>query len=164
MILGTLSFLFGVLLLQQLTSLPSIYWCNALIFIVFLPFISHRYYRIFTLFLFGFLYALLRAHWVLDIALPDNLQGKDVFVTGVVASIPVDDKRKRRFEFDIETLEYNKQVFPSVGKVRISWYGKRGRAKYKSKIKLKAGQRWQFWLRLKQPHGFMNPGGFDYEG
>jgi len=33
---------------------------------------------------------------------------------------------------------------PSVGKVRISWYGKRGKKNknfYKNKIKLKAGQR-----------------------
>lgn len=169
MISGILSFLFGVLLLHQLSSLPNIHWCWALISIVSLAFIPHhfRFSRIFILFLLGFLYALLRAHWVLDVALPDNLQGKDVLVTGVVASIPVEGYRKRRFEFDIETLEYNKQRLPSIGKVRISWYGKRGRGKNnnsKNTIKLKAGQRWQFWLRLKQPHGFMNPGSFDYEG
>lgn len=169
MILGILSFLFGVLLLQQYSTLPNILWCWALISIVCLPFIPRhfRFSRLLLLFILGFLWALLRAHWVLDIALPDELQGKDLLVTGVVSSIPLEDKRKRRFEFDIETLEYNKQQFPSIGKVRISWYGKRGRGKnnsYISKTKLKAGQRWQFWLRLKQPHGFMNPGGFDYEG
>lgn len=169
MILGILSFLFGILLLQQLSNLPNILWCWALISIVCLPFIPRhfRFSRTLILFLFGFLWALLRAHWVLDVALPDDLQGKDILVTGVIASIPLEDKRKRRFEFDIETLEYNKQQLPSIGKVRISWYGKRGRGKknfYRNKIKLKAGQRWQFWLRLKQPHGFMNPGGFDYEG
>lgn len=104
---------------------------------------------------------MLRAHWILDPALPTELQGKDVLVTGVVASIPLNDQRKRRFEFDIETLEFNKQKFVSPGRVRLSWYNSR---KLSGKnIKLKAGQRWQFWLRLKQPHGFMNPGGFDYE-
>ena len=169
MILGILSFLFGILLLQQLSNLPNILWSWALISIVSLPFIPRhfRFSRTLILFLFGFLWALLRVHWVLDVALPDELQGKDILVTGVIASIPLEDKRKRRFEFDIETLEYNKQQLPSIGKVRISWYGKRGRGKktfYTNKIKLKAGQRWQFWLRLKQPHGFMNPGGFDYEG
>ena len=169
MILGILSFLFGILLLQQFSSLPNIFWCWALISIFSIPFIPKhfRITKIILLFMTGFLWALLRAHWVLDIALPDEIQGKDILVTGVIASIPLEDKRKRRFEFDIETLEYNKQQLPSIGKVRISWYGKRGRGKkkpYRNKIKLKAGQRWQFWLRLKQPHGFMNPGGFDYEG
>lgn len=73
----------------------------------------------------GFLWALLRAHWVLDVALPTELQGKDVLVTGVIASIPLDDKRKRRFEFDIEKLEFNKQTIKTPGKVRISWYNTR---------------------------------------
>ena len=169
MISGIISFFLGILLLQQFSALPDIFWCWALISIFSFPFIPQhfRITKIIFLFMIGFLWALLRAHWVLDVALPADLQGKDILVTGVIASIPLDDKRKRRFEFDIETLEYNKEQFPSIGKVRISWYGKRGRANkssYKNKIKLKAGQRWQFWLRLKQPHGFMNPGGFDYEG
>ncbi len=172
MVLGTLSFLFGILLLQQFSSLPDIIWCWALLLILSLPFLPRylqnaqyiRTIRMLILFMLGFLWALLRAHWVLDVALPTELQGKDVLVTGVIASIPLEDHRKRRFEFDIEILEFNKQKIPSVGKVRISWYGKKNKNSYKNKIKLKAGQRWQFWLRLKQPHGFMNPGSFDYEG
>lgn len=169
MILGILSFLFGVLLLQQFSSLPSILWCWASLLLISLFFVSSqvRSIRVLIFLLFGFLWALIRAHLILDIALPDNLQGKDVLVTGVISSIPLKNNRKSRFEFDIEILEYNKKQFPSIGKVRISWYEKRNKQKKKSnrnKIKLKAGQRWQFWLRLKQPHGFMNPGGFDYEG
>ncbi len=169
MISGIISFLFGILLLQQFTRLPDIFWCWALISVFSLPFLP-RHFRIILLFVLGFLWALLRAHWVLDVVLPAELQGKDVLVTGVVASIPLEDKRKRRFEFDIETLEFNKQKLTipfSHSKVRISWYGKRGKRNkkaYQNKVKLKAGQRWQFWLRLKQPHGFMNPGSFDYEG
>lgn len=168
---GIISFLFGILLLQQFTSLPDISWCWALLSIFSLPFLS-RYFnnvqtvrniRIIILFVLGFLWALLRAHWVLDISLPGDLQGKDLLVTGVIASIPLEDKRKQRFEFNIETIEFNKQKIASIGKVRISWYRKRGRWSDKNS-KIKAGQRWQFWLRLKQPHGFMNPGGFDYEG
>ena len=162
MISGIISFLFGILLLQQLSILPSIYWCWLLILISGLPFIA-KPYRITLLFIIGFLWALLRAHWVLDIVLPPEMQGKDVLVTGVVASIPVDDTRKRRFEFDIETLEFNHNQQMPIGKVRLSWYHKR-RSTDKNYLKLKAGQRWQFWLRLKQPHGFINPGGFDYEG
>ena len=178
MILGILSFLFGILLLQQLSSLPELFWCWALISVFSVPFLPRylrnvrnvqkvQIIRIIILFVVGFLWALLRAHWVLDVALPSELQGKDLLVTGVIASIPLEDHRKRRFEFDIETMEFNKQKIPSIGKVRISWYGKyskKNKHLYKKKIKLKAGQRWQFWLRLKQPHGFMNPGSFDYEG
>lgn len=168
MVSGIISFLLGILLLQQFSYLPSILWCWLLIFILGLPIIT-RYlknrpvFHLFIFFIFGFLWALLRAHWVLDVALPNELQGKDLLVTGVVSSIPLDDNRKRRFEFDIDTLEFNRQKFKSPGKVRLSWYSKR-RNPNQSIKKIKAGQRWQFWVRLKQPHGFMNPGGFDYEG
>lgn len=172
MISGIISFLFGILLLQQFSYLPDILWCWALISVFSLPFLPHRfkYARIIIFFICGFLWALLRAHWVLDVALPTELQGKDILVTGVIANIPLEDKEKRRFEFDIETLEFNQHnltLSSVLKKVRLSWYDKRGRQGtdvYKNKIKLKAGQRWQFWVRLKQPHGFMNPGGFDFEG
>ena len=171
MISWIISFLLGILVLQQFTYLPDIIWCWALLSVFSLPFIPRfissvsmvRKIRIIILFLLGFLWAVLRAHWVLDISLPNELQGKDILVTGVVASIPLTDKRKQRFEFNIETMEFNKQKIASIGKVRISWYKKRGRWSKKT-LNIKAGQRWQFWLRLKQPHGFMNPGGFDYEG
>jgi len=110
----------------------------------------------------GFLWALLRAYWVLDVALPAELQGKDLLATGVIASIPLENNRKQRFEFNVENLMYGDKKIQFVAKTRLSLY--HSRHVYKSKIKLKAGQRWQFWLRLKQPHGFMNPGAFDYEG
>ena len=69
MILGTLSFLFGILLLQQLSSLPDIIWCWALFLILSLPFLP-RYFRkmqnahiertirMLILFMLGFLWAL----------------------------------------------------------------------------------------------------------
>ena len=160
MISGIISFLFGILLLQQFSNLPSLLWCWLLIAVISLPFLP-RYLRNTFLILLGFLWALLRAHWVLDVALPNEVQGKDVLVTGVVASIPLEDKRKRRFEFDVETMLFNHSKVKFTSKIRLSWYKTRNTNKHQSEIK--AGQRWQFWLRLKQPHGFMNPGGFDYE-
>ena len=81
MVSGTLSFLCGILLLQQFSSLPDIIWCWALFLILSLPFLP-RYFRkmqnvhiertirMVILFMLGFLWALLRAHWVLDVALP----------------------------------------------------------------------------------------------
>ncbi len=40
-------------------------------------------------------------------------------------------------------------------KLRLSWY-------YPNQI-IKAGQQWSFTVKLKRPHGSLNPGGFDYE-
>ena len=167
MIPGILAFLAGVLLLQQLSMLPSLYWCGFFFLLALIPFIPSRYrvVNIVILFVAGFLWATLRAHMILDISLAEELQGKDVLVTGVISSIPITEERKTDFEFDIETLEYKNKIQRSPGKVHLSWYSKRTSNTIQfHPDTLKAGQRWQFWLRLKQPHGFMNPGGFDYEG
>ncbi|MDD1644236.1 MAG: DNA internalization-related competence protein ComEC/Rec2, partial [Methylococcaceae bacterium] len=45
------------------------------------------------------------------------------------------------------------QKLPS--KLRLSWY-------YPDQP-IKAGQHWSFAVKLKRPHGSLNPGGFDYE-
>src|SRR3569832_977872 len=42
------------------------------------------------------------------------------------------------------------------GRGQLSWYGH-------VRPTLRAGERWHLTVRLKQPHGLMNPGGFDYE-
>lgn len=181
MVLGTISFLFGVILLQQFSSLPEIRWYWAGFLILLIPALPSYSRYLFFLFL-GFLWALVRAHLVLDVALPADLQGRDIYLTGVISSIPQKDNHKTRFEFDIETASIATpltngqhkdpvQLIPHpelsrLGKVRLSWYHRKSRKKQISNktIELKAGQRWQFWSRLKQPHGFMNPGGSDYEG
>lgn len=175
MITGVVSFLCGILFLQQWATLPALAWSWLLAGLLFYPLLTKtttaslggRLLRITLFFLAGFAWALLRAHWVLDVALPGELQGKDLLATGTIVSIPVQDSNKQRFEFQIETLEHNKADIPFNAKVRLNWYHNRpGKKKSASKRKpeLKAGQRWRFWIRLKQPHGFMNPGGFDYEG
>ncbi len=165
MISGILAFLSGVLVLQQLSVLPAIGWSWGLLLTAFLPFIS-RYFRILLLFLLGFLWALWRAHGVLDISLPAELQGRDLQLTGVIATIPYEDQHKQRFELDIESIRYQNRQLDFPARVRLSWYHRASRwnKKVHNRQSVKAGQRWQFWVRLKQPHGFMNPGGFDYEG
>ncbi|MDH5601260.1 MAG: DUF4131 domain-containing protein, partial [Gammaproteobacteria bacterium] len=102
MISGIISFLLGILLLQQLSFLPDINWCWALALVFSLPFIPPRYQlsKYTIIFFLGFLWALFRAHLVLEVALPGELEGEDVLVTGVISSIPVIEKRKHRFEFD----------------------------------------------------------------
>lgn len=179
MVLGTIFFLLGVMLLQQQSELPGLNWCWAAFLVILIPFLP-SYSRYTIMLILGFVWALFRAHLVLDIALPTELEGKDIQLTGVISSIPQTDKDKTRFEFDIEKTNLaqalSSKPIPALdefnAKVQLSWYNnyKNSRSKSKNKpstqqpLRLKAGQRWQFWVRLKQPHGFMNPGGFDYEG
>lgn len=108
----------------------------------------------------GLVWAVLRATLVLDTGLPADLEGRNLTVTGVVADIVQPRAHGARFLFDIEQMHLAGRRLASPGRVRLGLYRHRGRLPHA----LAAGQRWRFVVRLKRPHGYSNPGGFDYEG
>ena len=154
---GTLAFLAGILLLQFSAEFPSIYLYFALLplFGVAL-WCQHRFVWLIFFVLLGFCWALLHAQFRLQQQLIPELIGKDVLVTGWVTGLPKKRQRSASFEFNIEQLQFNERSYPTPGHVKLSWYGS-------SVPDIKPGEVWQLQLRLKPPHGFINPGGFDYE-
>lgn len=103
----------------------------------------------------GMCWTLLHAHFILAPALAPELEGQDLRAEGVIASVPDVGGRATRFDFEIERLWRGEDVVESPGRVRLSWY--------EGAPALAAGERWRLLLRLKRPHGFANPGGFDHE-
>lgn len=91
------------------------------------------------------------------------LEGQDLVLTGVVASLPQRVERGLRFEF---TVEQAPAGVPS--RIALTWYdGRRsgpGEAEPPGQPPVPAGSRWQLQVKLKRPHGNVNPHGFDYEG
>jgi competence protein ComEC len=84
------------------------------------------------------------------------LEGRDVDLVGVIAGLPQRIEHGQRFDVRVE------QPPPGVPRrIALTWYDSR-RADAATPV-LKAGSRWQLRVRLKQPHGNMNPHGFDYE-
>ncbi|MEE9286898.1 MAG: DNA internalization-related competence protein ComEC/Rec2 [Gammaproteobacteria bacterium] len=153
--LGILAFLLGILACVQLTSLPD----SRLIFLIPVGIgliLFTRRLRLPAFFLCGFLWALFRADWILSDALPKAIEGQTVTVEGTVASLPTPRGRAVRFELDIERLVFDGRDWDPPGRVRLNWYGNPPR--------LSPGEPWRLAVRLKRPYGFMNPGGFDYEG
>ncbi len=151
----SLAFLGGVLLFQQLSVLPDIRWALLLPLLAVLHFLLPGF-RVVIVVAAAFLWTLWHANSILATALDPSLEGKDLIVTGRLAEIPEYKGRSVRFPFAIESLSHAGKEFPSPGMVRLSWYGQAP--------ELRAGDAWQLTVRLKRPHGFMNPGGFDYEG
>jgi len=98
-------------------------------------------------------------------ALPAALEGRDLVVTGVVASLPQRGPSGLRFLFEVESAHLDKDEVRVPPRVSLGWY--RGfhedAALSQPQSELRAGQRWQFTVRLRQPHGNVNPHGFDYE-
>lgn len=152
---GTTSFLLGILLFQQLPVLPALAWAGALPPLALLA-LRGRALRLPAAAAAGFLWALLHAHAVLAPALASGVEGQDVLLEGVVTGIPERVDRVVRFQFQVERMSAGADALPRPGRVRLSWYS--------DAPELRAGERWRLKARLKRPHGFRNPGGFDYEG
>ena len=108
----------------------------------------------------GFIWAAAFAQLRLADELPAAIEGRDIELTGVVAGLPQALERGVRFEFDVE------HATPGVPpRISLAWYRGRDEADEddSSLIPVRAGERWHFTVRLKRPHGNMNPHGFDYE-
>jgi len=150
---GTIAFLFGVLLPQGLAELPGpgvyVLLPLALLVIGWLP-----RCRALGFFLLGVLWACYRAGVVLAAGLPTDIEGMSAVITGRVAGLPERVDGRLRFEFDTETLTAGGHTQRGCGRVRLDW---------RSPPALHPGETWRLTVRLKQPHGMRNPGGFDYE-
>ena len=97
--------------------------------------------------------------------LPAALEGRDIQVTGVVASLPQRSASGLRFLFEAEQALLDGQAVKLPSTLSLGWYAGFHEDAVLSapQRELGAGQRWRFTLRLRQPHGNLNPHGFDYE-
>ena len=145
------AFLAGVWVLHQFSTLPPWQWLLGLGLIgLGLLILRLGWLAAFCL---AFSWAGSYGHLRLANELPVDAQAIDLQVVGKVAGIPEASGRRVRFLFDIESIAQDPKIAPM--RARLSWYGKYPQ--------LVPGSRWTLTARLKRPHGFMNPGGFDYE-
>lgn len=92
--------------------------------------------------------------------LPERLTKQKLHVIGVVVDLPQQQDERWRFNFQIEKAHLDVKAVSVPEKVLLSWYGDKSGSPLPQ---IHAGQRWQFDVRLKVPHGSANPYGFDYE-
>jgi competence protein ComEC len=122
--------------------------------------VIRRFVGLFCLLLAGAVlgvgYATWRADSALADALPQALEGSDIRLTGVVSSLPMRAENSLRFDFDVEQAD---AIVPQ--RIRLSWYA--NARKDEPLPDVHAGERWRLTVRLKRPHGHVNPDGFDYE-
>lgn len=107
-------------------------------------------------------WAAARAHWRLAEALPSALEGRDLQVTGIVASLPDDVGRGQRFRFEIESARDGDTPVLLPSTLALGWYDGDGFDAGQRQA-VHPGERWQWTVRLKRPHGLANPYGFDEE-
>lgn len=164
-----LAMLSGVCVLQLQADLQAPLWTRSELLIL-LPVCLWLFYRIpqkrivFACAL-GYLWALLFAQLYLHHQLEDEYTGQDILLEGIVRGVPDVSDSSVRFNFEItQYLSINGVTkdsatpnfkFPKPSRLRLSWYY--------SQQAVHSGERWRLLVRLKQPHGMQNPGGFDYE-
>ncbi len=106
-----------------------------------------------------------RASLRLANALPAALEGQDLVVTGVVASLPQRGASGLRFRFAVDDASLHGRAVKLPPTLSLGWYKgfHEDAVLSQPQSELRAGQRWRFTVRLRQPHGNVNPHGFDYE-
>lgn len=163
--LGAVAFLIGILLLQVFSDLPARSWVLigpvAALVAVYVPVLRLPVWG-----LAGLLWALWWASPTTT--LPLALEGVDLWLEGWIVSIPDREGRSVHFEFAVNQARRDDQMETALAgkRVRLSWWddarGDDGAGEV-VQPSLQVGDRWGFTVRLKQPRGLANPGGFDYE-
>lgn len=184
MISIALGFVLGAWVLQQQRTLPSLQWLPIVAITLFLlallfALLSKSLKR--PLFLrltgyfiaagvYGFMYAAGFATVRLSDALPKAWEQKNIEVVGVVASMPKKTVRGERFQFDVEQVITHGAQVPKHIALNFyqgnTWHQAAEKVEIIDQLKpsqFKAGQRWQFTVRLKRPHTTYNPQGYDFE-
>lgn len=162
--LNTALFAAGILLCQQLPSLPHFYWTVAVsvLLVGLLPLAlrdADRVFLAFLLFGLGFSWAVVFGHWKVSDRLQPELIKQPILLTGKIVELPNLDKNRHqrnwRFVLEPESARLQGKWLKVPARIRLSWY--------KTDHSLQSGQRWQLLVKLKPSTGLLNPGLFDYE-
>ncbi len=102
--------------------------------------------------------------------LTPQLEGVDLVVEGTVTAMAQPVAQGQRFRLQVHAAWQAGQPVALPPYVDVAWYGSwapagqlRSPALASEVPPIRAGQRWRLPLRLKAPHGSVNPHGFDYE-
>ncbi|MEW6330627.1 MAG: DNA internalization-related competence protein ComEC/Rec2 [Pseudomonadota bacterium] len=149
-----MAFLGGILLVQQLAALPSLWWALLLPPLLWLA-RRRPLWFLPVFFVAGVAWASLRAGLILQDSLAPELEGRDLLVEGRVDDIPKPTGFGQRFELEVSRATLDGAPVRVPRKILLN-----SRAR---DFQPRAGETWRLPVRLKRPHGYQNPGGFDYE-
>ncbi len=145
-------FLTGIVLACYSPQLIDSLWISYLPLLL-LASILNPAFRIVGGLLCGVLWASWAMHLQIDHRWPQALNNKRLVVVGKVINIPRPTSRAVKFLFRPLSLSTLMDNIPD--KVKLSWRD--------APADLRPGQLWRLRVKLKQPHGYQNPGGFDYQ-
>ncbi len=184
-------FVFGAWCVQQLAQLPNMAWMIASVVFVcaifFLTLVNQfspkktsagffslsakiqPFFLAIAVFLAAIIWASTQAYCRLSDHLPYEWEQKTIVLQGVVASVPELMERGERFNFVIEKTLTPQAIVPKH--ISLNFYQEHAFVESSEKAdatqsyiqQFHAGERWQLSVKLKRPHGTLNPHGFDFE-
>lgn len=89
----------------------------------------------------------------LDARLPPGLSAQTLELEGRVVGLPEADARAWRFDLRVAAAPAGTRV----ERVQLSWFSNA------EGTRPQPGEHWRLWVRLKRPHGAVNPAGLDWE-
>ena len=149
-----MAFLGGVLLVQQLAALPSLWWTLLLAPLLWLA-VRRPLWIAPVFFVAGVMWVSFRAGIILDDSLPHELEGRNLVVEGRIVDIPRKAEFGRRFELEVMRADLDGEPVHVPRKILLN--------SREYSFQPRAGETWRLLVRLNRPHGYQNPGGFDYE-
>jgi len=144
-VLGSLAALYG-------NELPDSYWSAfmpiAVLFVFYCP--THRFVLLLAI---AYLWSSAVFHYHLEHRLDSRHDNQVALISGIVADIP--RRGRDRISLYLTALEIKDYTGSMPRLARLNWY--------QDQRVPRAGERWVFEAKLKQPIGTLNPAGFDFE-
>lgn len=149
-----IAYVAGIATIVCLPVLPSLYFFVLPLILLFLKPVP-AFVRAGCI---GMLWAMLWSHWQMAHRLDTEPLKSDWRVAGEVVDLPKRQGTQQRF---VLSVDFARPLGSIVNHswpfryIQISWY--------RSDYSVRVGDRLELDVRLKPPHGYSNPGGFDYE-
>jgi competence protein ComEC len=154
--------LFGSVMVLHFPELPILAMCISILliavfFLIYFKIQKIKYLEFISAIVVGFSMTAAVASYQQSQSLSPSLEGKDLLIRGSVDSLIKVNDINRSFIFKVAdaSLVEGEEATDFNGRIRLSVYDK--------SIPIKAGEEWQFQVRLKRSSGFKNPNSFDYE-
>ena len=96
------------------------------------------------------------AQRALEDRLHPALEGRDLIIEGRVISPPRRGERRVQFDFAPASGVTDGRLVALPDRIRLTWY--------RPDVVVTGGAAYRLEVRLRQPRGMRNPGGFDYAG
>ena len=111
----------------------------------------------------AFLCCAFRAQVFLEKQIAPRLEGQVLQVVGQVSAMPQRMQENIRFRFAVQSAQLaSGELVELPPQVMLGWYVNT-LSNSPTPTDLQAGDLWRFSVKLKAPHGHINPHGFDYE-